>query len=385
MGSRLLVIALVAILFGCGSNSLRSATGAKIKFRPYDVVDSKQGGLVVSRFAIPEDWKGGARVTWNYNDLYLPVHVAARAEAPDGSSWIEFYPAEIFVWLDPAHDRSSKGPGSGGIHHPGITLPEALVRYVVVRNRRRAQNLRIIGTRRVDNMAKAFPQMFIGVPPKGEAMCMRVQYKLDGVPVDEEFYAFMSDLMTLSSSGAAGLIHEYHRTMYLVHSMGAKGGKLESLRPLLGFMATSIQPNPAWQTRLADIQKMQNDSNQRNLAATYAGIRAAVARSHAISAQNDQFIRNIEASRSAQKQTQAAPGTRTQANEDIETQNDGFTQYQRGTEHMQDQNGVVSDLPNNYNYHWADGFGQFVHTNDANLDPNHYLTGNYQKMSPPPQ
>jgi len=36
--------------------------------------------------------------------------------------------------------------------------------------------------------------------------------------------------------------------------------------------------------------------------------------------------------------------------------------YVRGTEHMQDQNGNVSDLYTDYNYHWADGFGKFVHT-----------------------
>jgi GH24 family phage-related lysozyme (muramidase) len=40
---------------------------------------------------------------------------------------------------------------------------------------------------------------------------------------------------------------------------------------------------------------------------------------------------------------------------------------------MQDQNGVVSDQYTDYNYHWTDGSGNFVHTNDQTLDPNRYL------------
>ena len=374
-------LVLCVVLGGCDSrmgNALKAAVGLGTKFRAFSLVDAKQGGLVVSRFAVPEDWKASGRAQWNYNDFYLPVHVSARAEAPDGGSWIEFYPAEVFVWLDRAHDRP--GPGSGGIHHPGITLPEALVRYIIVRNRSKAKNLRILGSRAVDDLPQAFPKVFTQGAPKGRGLCMRVQYELNGAPVDEEFYGFMGDLVTLSSSGAAGLIHEYHRSMFMVHSLGAKNGKLEAQRPLLGAIATSLEPNPAWQRRLAEVQKMQMDFWNRRMAANYAQIRAAGERSRAISAQNDQFLRNIDAGLVANQRARASAG----GGQASESGSDGFDQYIRGTEHMQDQNGVVSDQSNNYNYHWSDGFGQFVHTDDPNLDPNHYLTGNYQKMTPVP-
>ena len=32
--------------------------------------------------------------------------------------------------------------------------------------------------------------------------------------------------------------------------------------------------------------------------------------------------------------------------------------------------------------HWTDGFGRYVHTDDPNFDPNKYLNGNYQQMTP---
>ena len=73
-------------------------------------------------------------VEWNYRDFYMPGRVSARAEATDGSSWMEIFPVEFFAWLDRAHDRP-QGMGLGGVHHPNITLPEAMARYVIVRNR----------------------------------------------------------------------------------------------------------------------------------------------------------------------------------------------------------------------------------------------------------
>ena len=45
-------------------------------------------------------------------------------------------------------------------------------------------------------------------------------------------------------------------------------------------------------------------------------------------------------------------------------------------------NGVVSDQYTDYDYHWTDGSGRFVHTDDPNLDPNKYLNGNYEQMAP---
>ena len=350
----------------------------KVKFRPYEVVDAQQGGLVVSRFAVPQDWKASSSVKWNYRDFYLPVHVSARTESADGGSWIEFFPAEFFLWLDPAHDQQPPGPGSvGGIHHRNITLPEAMGRYIVARNRSNARNLRILGYRPVNDLPKAFPQLFKDAPP-GEGICMRVTYELDGSPVDEEFYGFMSSLDIIP----AGRITEYHRRLFLVHSLGAKAGKLETLRPLLGFMATSIETNPAWQKRYGEIVKMQQDYYQRASAANYAQIRAAGQRSRALAAQSDQFLHQIDANLAAQNNAQRSAPSGFSSNDDFYKHADEFDQSIRGTEHMKDANGVVSDQYTDYNYHWTDGYGRFVHTDDPNLDPNRYLNGNYQQMTP---
>jgi hypothetical protein len=352
----------------------------KTRMKAFQVVDEQQGGMVVERMAVPEGWRTMKSVRWNYNDFYTPVRAFIRAEAPDGSAWLEFFPSEIFWWLDPPYD--SQTPGTlGGLHHYGITLPEALARYVVGRARPDARNLRIIGTRAVNNMPVVFRKIFAFGNPPHQGMCMRVQYQLDGANVDEEFYACMSEVSRNASTGAAGVIYEYSRQFFMVHSLGARNGRLESLRPLLGGMASTLEPNPGWMNRLAEVRKMQADYFNQALAAGYDRIRAAGQMSQAISANNDRMIAQLDAAR-AQGRAQAASSYSSTSNESFNRSTDDFDQYIRGTEHMRDQNGNVSDQPSNYNYHWTDGFGRFVHTDDPNLDPNRYLNGTYERMTP---
>src|ERR1039458_8722720 len=206
-----------------------------VKFRPYDQMD-QQLGMPANRIAIPTDWKADSRVFWNLNAYYMPVHGHIRAEAPDGGSWVDIYGSEMFVWFDRAHEQGPWGvrDNSGAIHHPNISLPEALIRYVIAPNRRNVRNLRILGYRPVSNLPKAFSRLFLDGPPRaGNGICMRVQYELDGGPVDEEFYGFMPPTDAIPAQ-PAGM--EYHSYLLLAHSIGAKSGKLESVRSLLGFI-----------------------------------------------------------------------------------------------------------------------------------------------------
>jgi hypothetical protein len=380
----LILLSLTWLQLGCAGAQSSSANSksavAKTKFRSYEPFDQKQN-MIVSRLAVPQDWKATSRVVWNYGDFYMPVHSWAQIESPDGSSWIDFYPAEFFVWLDPAHDRAPIGRGGiGGIHDPNITLPVAMVRYVIGPNRTNVKNLRILGYRPVKDLPRAFPHVFDPKrpEPRGDGICMRVSYTLNGSPVDEEFYGFMPPAETIP----AGRMVEYHRQLLLVHSMGAKAGKLESVRPLLGFIATSIEPNPAWQQRYADVRKMQGEYYQRVQAANRAEVQAAGQRSQQLTAQENQFMHQIDANLAAQRTPASSSSFSSSSNDDFYKRADDFDQNMRGTEHMKDQDGAVSDQYTNYNYHWTDGFGTYVQTNDPNFDPNHYLPGSYQQLTP---
>jgi len=274
--------------------------------------------------------------------------------------------------------------GMGGIHHPNITLPEAMVRYVIAPNRAKATNLRVLGYRPVKNLTAAFPHVFDPKqqPPAGDGICMRVSYQLNGTAMDEEFYGFMTPVEPVATPGSR--IMEYRRRLILAHSMGARSGKLESVRPILGFVATSVEPNPAWQQRFAEVKKMQIAYYDRIQAYNRAEVQAAAAKSKALTAQSNQFMAQIDANLAAQNRAQSASSSSfsSSSTEDFYKRADDFDENMRGTEHMKDQYGQVSDQYNDYNYHWTDGYGNYVHANDPNFDPNRYLNGNYQQMTP---
>jgi hypothetical protein len=363
-----------------GANQARAkaAPATKIKFKPYYQMD-QQLGMPAHSVAIPEDWKGMSRVVWNINAYYQPVDGQIRVEAPDGGSWVELYGQKMFEWGKPAFNLPwGVAMRSGAIHHANVSLPEALVRYVIVPNRRNARNLRILGYRPVNNLPKAFSHIFTEGVPKGNGICMLVQYELNGTPVDEEFYGFMPPPEAIEGGV------EYHSYLILAHSMGAKSGKLESMRPLLGFIATSVEPNRAWQQQYVQIYNAARARMAQSINQTWEGIRAGKRMADQAHASNEASIARTEAGLAQSRQQQAASHASYGAgsNDDFYKRADGFDQYVRGTEHMQDQNGVVTDQYTDYNYHWTDGNGRFVHANDASFDPNRYLNGSFQQMTP---
>ncbi len=132
-----------------------------------------------------------------------------------------------------------------------------------------------------------------------------------------------------------------------------------------------------WQQRYQEVIKELNEQFQRNLAQGYAQIAAAGRLSRQLSAQSDAMIRSMDQQRA--EANQASSHTDDRAYQAAEN----FDQYIRGTEKVEDSYGQVSEQPSQYNYHWADGYGNFVHTDDPDYDPNRYSTGAaYQRMTP---
>jgi hypothetical protein len=238
-------------------------------------------------------------------------------------------------------------------------------RYVIARYRGRESNLQLLGIRPVSNLPQA-----LGQPASpGNGVCIRIRYQSGNDTADEEFYGFMSDIMTIPYTGPQGTMYEYHRALSLVHSVGARNRNLESMRPVLGLIASSFQTDKIWLQRYQAVIQQLNDAYQQALAQGYAQIQAAGQLSGMISANNDEMIRSMDQQRAQANAASARVDDR--AYKAI----DNYDQYIRGTEKVEDAYGQVSEQPNQYNYHWADGYGSFVHTNNPDFDPNRYTSG----------
>jgi len=333
-------------------------------FHALPVVDRQQGGLAVGILAVPDGWTAASNVRWNYADSSWPFQWSSRIAAPDGSAWLEIFPAECFYWLEPA-DRSTRvgAKSLGMIHRPGIGAKDAMT-WLIARHRGGARNLHVVGFRPIPNLAAA-----LGKPAfPGDSVAARVRYEKDGHPVDEEFFLVLG-ANRIPYHGPQGTSYENHRILAYAHSMGARDGRLDALHPLLGFVVSSFRPDPVWEQRRAQVQGRLNEQFNRNLAAGYSRIAAAGALSRQISANNDRMISTMDAQRASR-------------NAAMDRVNDNFSQYIRGTERMQDPYWGTSEHAYTEKYHWTDGQGNYRHSNDAGFDPNVGGTGNWQLMQP---
>jgi hypothetical protein len=353
---------------GVASPQPRAAQLAGIHFRNETIVDAKYGGLVAIRFVVPQDWRATSSLTWTYSDVTSPVRMAARLESPDGSAWIEGYPSELFFWLQPTFSSPPFGTKVlGALYRPDIGAIEALQRFVILRYRGNMQNLRFVGWRPVPNLVKA-----LGKPEMpGEAIAIRVTYDLNGQAIEEEFYGLLSDTIRLSATGPLGTTYELRRYLTYVHSMGARTGKLDSLHPLLGFIAASFKTDPVWEKHAQQVDQQIQAAFQQYIALGYARIQAAAQLSRTITANN--------AAVAAMMRDQSA--TRSASEDRI---HDNYIDYIRGTERVSDPNRGISEQPNEYRYHWADALGAVQHSNDPSYNPNIGSTTTWRKMEAVP-
>lgn len=337
---------------------------SKTTFHAWPVVDRQQGGLAIGTLAVPDGWTAVSDVRWNYTDSSWPFQWSAKIAAPDGSAWLEAFPAECFYWLEPA-DRSTRvgAKSLGMIHRPGIGAKDAMT-WLIARHRGGARNFHVVGFRPIPNLAVA-----LGKPAfPGNSVAARVRYEKDGHPVDEEFFLVLG-ANRIPYHGPQGTSYENHRVLAYAHSMGARDGRLDALHPLLGFVVSSFRPDPVWEQRRAQVQGRLNEQFNRNLAAGYSRIAAAGALSRQISANNDRMIASMDAQRASR-------------NAAMDRVNDNFSQYIRGTERMQDPYWGTSEHAYTEKYHWTDGQGNYQHSNDAGFNPNVGGTGSWQLMQP---
>ena len=351
-----------------------------MQFRTHQIIDQQQGGLVLGTVTVPEQWRVNAMVQWRYGDVSLPVRAALRAESPDGSAWVEFFPRELFYWLEP--DRSPVAVGVrtlGMIHAPNITARDAMQHFLLGQHRGRMSSFQVVGSRQVDagRLLAAF-----GAPSAaGEAYSYRVRYLVNGRPVDEEIFGLLTARNRIPYSGPQGTWYESHRGLILGHAIGATEGRLESAYPLLTFIATSVKIDPAWEAHRAQVEQQIGREFNRLIAQGYAQIQAAAQLSKTISANNDAMLGAMQAQRQAQAQREAG---RRAAASTAQSPNDAFSQYLRGTERMKDPYRGESDQSYHQKYHWTDGGGNYRSSNDSTFNPNIGAGGgvNWQRMEP---
>ena len=299
------VLVALLTLAGCSKDApANRLEPSKVKFRVQEVADKDQGGLIAVRFAAPQDWKANGLLEWHYSDLYTPVRFSSRAESPDGSAWIETYPAELFFWLDPRWDNFKQGANGSGIHYTNVTIQQAMQRYVIQRYRGEGEEPEDSGLSPREQSGEGLEPTFHRRRRDRFPGAIRIRWRDSGRrvfrPHDAEADHPVSrparHHLRIPSRAGAGAQHRGQK-----RPNDAKGGKLESVRPLLGYIARSYEVDKVWEKQRDVVIKQLVDAYNRNLAAGYAQIEAAGRLSRSISANNDAMIKAIDERRDEQR------------------------------------------------------------------------------------
>ena len=358
-----------------------SAQGGPPAFRTHPVTDTQQGGLVVATIDVPVDWRVDSRVEWRYGDVSLPVRVSLRAQAPDGSAWVEFFPRETFYWLEPVRAPVAVGGRAlGMIHLPGVTVEPAIQRFVIDAYRGRMPGLRVVGSQPMDpaSLSAAFRLPAL----TGEARSVRLQYQVEGRPAEEDVYALLAPTQRIPYTGPQGTTYESHRHLLMLHSIGATDGLLAQRYPLLAAIATSVRIDPIWDAHRVRVEQALAAEFNRLMQKGYETIAAAGQISRSISANNDAMLSSMQTQRAVQAQRDAA--RRVAEQRAAASSGDGFSQAMRGTQRMKDPYWGESERPASESYHWTDGQGSYRSSNDPSFNPNVGAGGGptWQRMEP---
>lgn len=337
------------------------------KFVRYEAVDPHMNGMPIASVAIPQGWLAQSSVDWDMTNGNNPTRGHSRFEAPDHSAWVENFPVEIFSWLS-VNTRQRPGTRSfGAIHYPNVTSDQAL-RLMIGQYRGNKRNLQIVGSQVLPNLAQSMLHQNV----QGDSLAIRVRYEENGQPVEEDFYGFLAAQENIPSDSPVGRMWEFHRGLWLLHSMGARQGNLDNVYPLVNFIVTSGQSNPAWQDARKQAIAVIGQNFKRHMATTYAQIAAAAQRSRVSAQQSDAWLKSFDAARVAANARSAAQSAGSSGGDG--SGGDGFTfdDYIRGTERMNDPSSSTGETALSYNniYHWTDGNGNYQNTNDPSVNPN---------------
>ena len=340
----------------------------------HQVVDRQQGGMVAAAFEHPAGWQAQSQVVWNYQHMNFPLTSAATVHDPNGPDACDFLPAEAFFWLEPGY----------GLYRPGAFLMgqtclkpipalDAMRSWVIPKHRGRAPGLVVRNLLPLSGL----PEM-LGIDAGSDRIeAVRADLEYDGPAgrVEEAWFG-VARWQRVPYHGPMGtMIQTNWGFEHLFCFRSALGGLSDAKR--FFRIVTSRRINPAWEQVCARVlAQIQQQFNQM-IAAGYSQIQAAGMLSRTISANNDAFLAGLEQQRSAARHASSGAGSSSSPS------SDGFSEYLRGVETLEDPQYGTSQQDYNQRYHWTDGFGNYQHSNDPFFNPNIGGTGDWTLMRPP--
>jgi hypothetical protein len=305
---------------------------------------------------VPAGWQSQGGIHWEPNLSNL-ASAQMRIFNPNGPEMLELYPIFPYTWTQQGIFGFPRGSVYLGNYVQPPVEPAQYIQQAVLPNFRKGVQPRIVGRERLPDVERATAATVQeqGVQKQVLAERVRVEYALNGQPMEEDFYCVM---VYATSQMLPGTTFWQANRLY---SFRAAKGQLDAQVALLHTMVSSVRIGLKWFNGYMYVVQLWQ---QRQ----YAAIRQAGELSRHIAKNNEEISDMIRGSYENQQRA-------------YDRVNDNFSKYIRGVErYNQPFDGKPVELPSGYDNAWVSSSGEYVLSNDAGYNPNVGSTAEWRRM-----
>lgn len=375
----------LSVLAGCGqsedavpieSEGQWLSSGGDTSSPPMELyyVMDQQAQMPVIAIRGPAGWTMESDVQWNFENNVVPVTLGAALTDPQQNRRVQFFPEIVCYWL--TGDAALNKPGQMNMGMLNIAPMEpraALIEAVTKIYQVGVPGLQITGVREVPGLAAALGQS----GPNVTGIGLRAVFDWQGKRMEEEIYALHA-ISSATMRGEAGVTTQTTWGLTSAHAFIAEEGKLDAQRSLFTSIVRSGSPNPAWVDLHANVKQQLHARFQQGLIDSRRAREAIMAQSRALAAENEAFRANIMKRHHAAMDMTAHKGFisgihsgGSSASSGGMSSHDKYLDSIHDRETFHDASTVTGTSQHGYaEHHWSDGWGNYAHTDNPNIDPN---------------
>lgn len=365
------------------------------RFLERAIPDTEHEGIPAATIHLPEKWRLESKLEWHYGWTENPLVFSAHAENPDNAEAFSQYPSVRFDYTEvPAqlrqYDKSPKAPlgtrlPMGALASDQVIQPMQALAMFIKNVRPNAANFKWLGQQELPGLPAA---LHLDASPGQRGVAIKVGYDLNGQPVEEAFFGVYFLVQASNPGPGAGLIKQTNWGFQMLQSFRAPAGTLDKRMPMFCVIAKSLSFDPKW-TRLykAINEKLLADFSQK-LKQGYNQLQAAQAIMQQTMQQEKAFQANFDKQEAAFRSSGGVDDSWLRdgsgsGGEAKRSSSDHFDDLVRGVDTVNDPStGGTTQLTNQGQYHFTDGFGNYRTSDDPNYTPEKAgEVGSWQQMT----
>jgi len=349
----------------------------------YYVMDP-QAQMPVFGIRGPVGWTLDSAVQWNLNHNVVPCIIDSSLTDPEQKRRLQFFPELVCYWL--TGDAALNNPGAmnmGSLNVAPMDPKTALVEAVTKIYQADIPGLSITGVREVPGLPAALNE----TSPNATGVGLRAEFDWEGTRMEEEIYAIHM-ISSATMRGEAGVTTQTTWGLTRVHGFIAPVGKVNENRSMFTYMVRSATPNPAWVQLHANVMQQLDTKFRQGLIDNRRAREAIMAQSRALAAENEAFRANIMRRHRAAMDTTAHKsfiagihsGGSSSSSSGMSS-HDKLIDSIHEVETFHDSSTVTGRSQHGYaDQHWSDGWGNYIHSNNPNANPNIGSTVQWQQL-----